>query len=250
MGQESRRISLKWKIGGTFGGVMLILGFVVAVAVYRTTKNTLRDQLDQRLLILANTLSDAVAGHIVGGNLLALHALARKYTLLDGVAYAFIEDRKGAVVAHTLGTFPPELQQGLTVTGQRQSYRRELPLEGKIVYETAVPILEGQVGTVHVGFWRDAIEKEIQRVLLPLIGITVIAPFFGALLSFLLAHWMVRPIVGLTELADRVTMGDLETSVSGKCVSSRDEIGDLARSLERMRSSLKAAMLRLGREAT
>ena len=43
-------------------------------------------------------------------------------------------------------------------------------------------------------------------------------------------------------------MGDLETSVSGKCVSSRDEIGDLARSLERMRSSLKAAMLRLGRE--
>jgi HAMP domain-containing protein len=43
-------------------------------------------------------------------------------------------------------------------------------------------------------------------------------------------------------------MGDLETSVSGKCVRSRDEIGDLARSLERMRSCLKAAMLRLGRE--
>jgi HAMP domain-containing protein len=43
-------------------------------------------------------------------------------------------------------------------------------------------------------------------------------------------------------------MGDLETSVSGKCVSARDEIGDLARALERMRSSLKAAMLRLGRE--
>jgi HAMP domain-containing protein len=55
-------------------------------------------------------------------------------------------------------------------------------------------------------------------------------------------------IVGLTEIADKVTMGDLETSVSGKCVTSRDEIGDLARSLERMRSSLKAAMLRLGRE--
>jgi HAMP domain-containing protein len=43
-------------------------------------------------------------------------------------------------------------------------------------------------------------------------------------------------------------MGDLETAVGGECVTSRDEIGDLARSLERMRSSLKAAMLRLGRE--
>ena len=248
MGQESRRVSLKWKIGGTFAGVMLVLGLFLTAAVYQFIRNALRDQLHQRVLLMANTLSDAVAGHIVSGNLLALHALARKYTLLDGVAYAFIEDGKGEIVAHTLGTFPPELRQRLPLTGQRQSYRRELSLGGKMVYETAVPILEGQVGTVHVGFWTDAVEKEIQRVVLPLIGIMVLVPCFGALLSFLLAHWMVRPIVGLTEVADKVTMGDLETSVSGQCVSSRDEIGDLARSLERMRSSLKAAMLRLGRE--
>jgi HAMP domain-containing protein len=99
-----------------------------------------------------------------------------------------------------------------------------------------------------VGFWVDTVEKEIQRTLLPLVGIMAIVPLIGALISFLLAYWIVRPIVGLTEIADKVTMGDLETSVSGKCVTSRDEIGDLARSLERMRSSLKAAMLRLGRE--
>ena len=134
------------------------------------------------------------------------------------------------------------------MTGQRQTYRRELSLSGRAVYATGVPILEGQLGTVHVGFWVDAVEKEIQRTLLPLVGIMAIVPLIGALVSFLLAHWIVRPIVGLTEIADKVTMGDLETSVSGKCVRSRDEIGDLARSLERMRSSLKAAMLRLGRE--
>ena len=50
-------------------------------------------------------------------NLLALHALARKYTLVDGVAFAFIENSKGEVIVHTLGTFPPELQQGLPITG-------------------------------------------------------------------------------------------------------------------------------------
>jgi len=247
MDQESRRVSLKWKIGGTFAGVMLILGIFATVAVYELTQDALREQLDQRVLAIATNLSDAAAGHIVGRNLLALHALASKYTLLDGVAYAFIEDSKGEIIAHTLGTFPAELQKGLAGTGGRQVYRRELSLGGKTVYETGVPVLEGQAGSVHVGFWGDTIEKEIQRVLFPLIGIIAIVPFVGALLSFLLAHWIVRPIVGLTEIADKVTMGDLETSVSGKCVQSRDEIGDLARSLERMRSSLKAAMLRLGR---
>ena len=224
MDQQSRRVSLKWKIGGTFAGVMLLLGLFVTVTVYQLTKNALRDQLDQRVLLLANALSDAAAGHIVGGNLLALHALARKYTLLDGVAFAFIENSKGEVIVHTLGAFPAELQQGLPITGQRQTYRRELSLSGRAVYTTGVPILEGQLGTVHVGFWVDAIEKEIQRTLLPLVGIMAIVPLIGALISFLLAYWIVRPIVGLTEVADKVTMGDLENVSQWKMrkISRRD----------------------------
>jgi HAMP domain-containing protein len=104
------------------------------------------------------------------------------------------------------------------------------------------------MGRVHVGFWEDTIEKEIRHAILPIIGVIAMVPLVGALLSFLLAHWIVRPIIGLTEIADKVTMGDLEISVSGQSVKSHDEIGDLARSLERMRSSLRAAMLRLNRE--
>jgi HAMP domain-containing protein len=246
MGRESRRISLTWKIGGVFAGVILTLGFLVMATVYPLAQSALREQLDQRALLLANNLSDAAAGYLAGGNLLALHALARKYTLLDGVAYAFVKDGKGNVVAHTLGSFPPELE--LTGPGRRQIERRELSLGGTSAYEIGVPILEGQLGAVYVGFWSAAVEKEIQHRLVPLLGIMILLPFVGALLSFFLAHWIVRPLVGLTEIADKVTMGDLETSVSGKCVTLRDEIGDLARSLERMRSSLKAAMLRLGRE--
>ena len=248
MDQESRRVSLKWKIGGTYTAVMLILSVIVIAAMYQLTNKMLREQLDKRALAVAVNLSDATAGHLVGRNLLALHALLRKYSLLDGVAYAFVEDNKGEVIAHTLETFPPEIQQGLSTSGQRETQRRELLLSDKTVYETSVPVLEGQVGTVHVGFWADAVEKEIQSNLFRIIAIIAIVPFVGALLSFILAHWIVRPIVGLTEVADKVTKGDLETSVSGKCVESRDEIGDLARSLERMRSSLKAAMLRLERE--
>jgi HAMP domain-containing protein len=108
--------------------------------------------------------------------------------------------------------------------------------------------LEGQVGSAHVGFWADAVEREVKSSLYRFLGIIAIVPFVGTLLSFLLAHWIVRPIVGLTEVADKVTKGDLDTAISEKCVESRDEIGDLARSLERMRSSLKAAMMRLERE--
>ena len=159
------------------GGEKFVLGILVEDVVddLDGVEPAVSHQLDQRVLLLANTLSDAAAGHIVGGNLLALHALARKYTLLDGVAFAFIENSKGEVIVHTLGAFPPELQQGLPITGQRQTYRRELSLSGRAVYETGVPILEGQLGAVHVGFWVDAAEKEIQRTLLPVTGSPLIS---------------------------------------------------------------------------
>jgi two-component system, cell cycle sensor histidine kinase and response regulator CckA len=247
MDREKQGVSLEWKIGGIYTIVMLILSILVIAAMYQLTKKMLRDQLDKRALAVATNLSDAAAGHLVGRNLLALHALARKYSLLDGVAYVFVEDNKGQILAHTLVTFPPELGEKLPA-GQRETMRRELSLGGRPVYETSAPVLEGQMGSVHVGFWADTMEAEIQNALLSMVGIISIVPLVAALLSFLLAHWIVKPIKGLTEVADKVTRGDLETSVSEKFVAARDEIGDLARSLERMRSSLKAAMLRLERE--
>ena len=95
MDRKSRGVGLKWKIGGIYTGVMLILAILVIAAIYQVTRNTLREQLDKHALAIATNLTDAAAAQIVGKNLLALHSLASKYTLHDGVAYTFIQDSKG-----------------------------------------------------------------------------------------------------------------------------------------------------------
>jgi HAMP domain-containing protein len=249
MGPESHGISLKWKIGGIYTGVMFVLGVLLLAALYQLTRTAIRDQLDKRALAIATNFSDAAASHIVSRNQLGLHVLAAKYTLFEGVAYVFINDTNGAIIAQTLGNFPQQLRPGSPAGAQREPRRRTVSLQEKTVYETSVPVLDGQAGTAHVGFWSDAVDKEVQGFILPMIGIISLVPVVGAVLSFLIANWIVRPIIGLTEVADKVTKGDLEMSI-GNSVVSRDEIGELARSLERMRSSLRAAMLRLNREAT
>lgn len=249
MERQSRRFGLKWKIGGIYTLIMFILGICVIAAVYELTGSTLRDQLDRRSLAIARNFSDAAAGYVAGRNTLALNALAGKYTLNEGVAYAYVEDGQGEILAQTFGRVPEDLRSATVPVTGREVGRRELRWNGRTIYETSVPVLEGQMGKVHVGFWADDLDAEVQHALIPIIAAVAVVPFVGALLSFILAHWLVRPIVGLTRIADKVTMGDLETSVGGNCVSARDEIGDLARALERMRSSLKAAMLRLGRDA-
>lgn len=71
MDQGSGHVSLKWKIGGTYTAVMLVLSVVVVAAMYQLTRNMLRDQLDKRALAVAINLSDATAGHLMGKNFLA-----------------------------------------------------------------------------------------------------------------------------------------------------------------------------------
>jgi sensor histidine kinase regulating citrate/malate metabolism len=151
MGPESG-VSLKWKIGGVYTAVMFVLALLLIAALYQLTRTAMRDQLDKRALAIATNFSDAAASHIVSKNHLALHALAAKYTLFEGVAYVFINDASGDVIAQTLGSFPQQLREGTTAGAQREARRRTLSLQEKTVYETSVPVLEGQVGTAHVGF--------------------------------------------------------------------------------------------------
>ena len=62
----------------------------------------------------------------------------------------------------------------------------------------------------------------------------------GALLNIMIWMVVVRPVTKLSELADRVSQGDLEAPEFDG--SSKDEIGTLAQSFSRMRASVVAAM--------
>ena len=88
--------------------------------------------------------------------------------------------------------------------------------------------------------------NEIQRaqssLLLVMIGFTVIAALIGAGLAVGITRSVTVPVGQLVKAADQISLGDLDTAME---VHSRDEIGELAHSMERMRVSMKAAIERL-----
>ena len=152
-------IRLEWKI------MILVLGLLFLVTVNQLMGRALRIQMDEHAAIMATNLSDAAAGYIASKDVLPLKTTVTKYARLNRVAYAFIKDREGKVIAHSLATFSPELEEELTSDQRRQVSRRELTLQGKTVYETREPILEGRLGTAHIGIWADAVEREIDQAL-------------------------------------------------------------------------------------
>ena len=64
-----------------------------------------------------------------------------------------------------------------------------------------------------------------------------------ALVSYLLAQRLTRPIRSLTRIADEISRGNLKASIPEAARS--DEIGALARAVDRLGASVKAAMARL-----
>src|ERR1044071_5663485 len=235
-----KRGGLRWKISVTIASLILGLGVLVIGIVYHFTSSALQKQVDLRAQAIATNLADAGAGFVSRKGILELDALVAKYGRLDGVAYAFLQDPKGEILASSVQPFPVELNG----TGSA-SLSHTTRLRGKTVYETRVPLLDGQLGVVRVGLWAETVDDDLRATLLPIIGLILACLALGIVVSVILASKTVRPILDLKSIADDISRGRLDTSVS---IQSNDEVGELGRSLERMRASLKAAMVRLNRE--
>jgi hypothetical protein len=99
-----------------------------------------------------------------------------------------------------LAAFSPELQQELTSDQRRQVGRRELTLEGKTVHETREPILDGQLGTAHIGIWADAVEREIYQTLFMFVWPVTLALLAAVVVAVFLAPSLIRALRRLIEM--------------------------------------------------
>lgn len=237
-----RPISFTWRIALTYSALLLILGLATIGIIDASMSRAVRAQIDRRLTLAAGELADIAAGYMSIKPAADLRPLVERYARYDGVAYVFVEDRKGMVTAHGMKSFPPELRDARSDAELRQVKKIAWTYHGRAVEETRAPI-PGQLGTVHIGVWRDAVEAEVRKTVRPVVGLIGLIICVGISAVILLAHQLIRPIRRLATLATKLSTGDLETPLS---TESNDEIADLARSLERMRASLKAAIT-LGR---
>lgn len=161
--------------------------------------------------------------------------------------YAFLLDSTGKVIAHPKREYVENLKDMsqhpafLGVSGllkKRVIYTNE---QGRPVLSYARKSKYGWTLVVQ----QDAAEAyaliaEANRNALVLLVLTLL---FVALVAFLFAQRLTRPIRSLTRTADEISRGHLKATITE--VNRSDEIGALARAIDRMRASIKVAMGRL-----
>lgn len=213
---SSRDISREWKIIGTVATVMLVFGLLLVILANQLIGRALRSEIDQRVLAITTNLSNAAAGPVLGKNILELYAVLTKYAQLEGVAYAFIEDTNGKIVAHSMRPFPAELTGTLTPDERKQVGTQVVMLHEKTVYETRVPILEGQLGAAHLGIWAEGVKTKIDAARLPIGGLIGFALLVAIALSVFLVRAVIGPTAGPTETANEGNAGELKTPIENR----------------------------------
>jgi methyl-accepting chemotaxis protein len=236
-------LGITGKLVGIFAVVAALFGIGTTFIVYSLASDVFETQINERADITAMNLSEALAAPVTERNLPGIRHELDSYAAQQDVAYAFVEDGKGNVLGATTTQLPTQTTSVLQPPSRFDRWTA-LVFRDRPVYETRAVIVDGNVGILHLGIWKSAVESEIRAIFWPM-AMAVSLVVFLAILTFRLAIGRIgRLVLQLAQCANRISEGDLETA---SWMKRRDEIGKLAVSLERIRASLKAATKRLER---
>ena len=125
-----------------------------------------------------------------------------------------------------------------------QLYARDT---GESAWDFSSPIIvKGRHwGNFRIGFLTSSLQKAKTETMLWLIGLMFAVLMVSTLAAFFIVRGMLQPLTNFTRIASRMADGHVDEPIVS---TSKDEIGELADVLERMRISMKAAMERLLRK--
>jgi nitrate/nitrite-specific signal transduction histidine kinase len=88
------------------------------------------------------------------------------------------------------------------------------------------------------------LEERKRALFLMLVGVFTVFALATVATMFAVVQRAMKPVVALTAAADQISLGEaLDTPIRSNSV---DEIGQLTKTIDRLRASMKAAMSRLG----
>jgi methyl-accepting chemotaxis protein len=227
--------------------IMLLLALATTVISTETLRRTTRAEFQSRGQAIATSFAATAIETIQNRDASALQALVDTFAATEGVAYVVVYDPQKAVLAHTFAPFVPDGLYDLNVPKVDAPYQAlEITVNDpqtkadRQILDIAVPIVAGQLGTIRVGMDLDVVASATRKATARIYGIVALMTILCLGGVFFLSGGLIRPILELAGLAQRVGRGDLSQLAT---VRTNDEIGTLAATMNdtitRLRGQLR-----------
>ncbi len=247
--------SLRWRIAVPYVVLILVATLGLTVYVSGEVEQVRLADLEAQLLAEARLLADRVAPLLdEGADPEMLDELARHWSSLQDARVTII-GADGTVLgeSHEDRTHMdnhlnrPEVREALKA-GQGTSRRYSATVRYEMMY-TAVPVRamgsENVLGIMRVALPLVDIEANVGRLRQEIVVAGLSTAVLAGLLALLIAEHTTHPVHQLTQVARRLSEGDLGARL---LPSGRDEIGQLTRAFNDMADRLREQMMTLAEE--
>lgn len=211
------------------------------ILIYNIT-NLLQDELKTRGILLAKKIASNSIYGVATGDSTMLEGFINEIKDEPNLIYVIIIDAGGKILARTNVKEAGKVLNGPLIIkslGKGEvSFERVSTDDGVMVFDIWTPIFlnDLKVGSVRIGLSSKGVTEKAKEVFWLGFGSTMIVMFFAGLLSYFLVGLVIKPIEEMAWAAECVAEGDFRRRLD---ISSGDEIGALALSINNMLASLE-----------
>jgi signal transduction histidine kinase len=231
------RLSIKTKLSSVIS--ILVLSFIAFNLLYypRWVEKQIRTQAELSARQVAETASYALGPAVSAGNTRDIAKVLQGVQNIPAFRFSAVFGSQGEALDSTPTT--PEWAMGQVLKdGISHTYARR---EDNMLVAVAPVFYEepraDQVGTLVLGFTTEGTQRAVRENIRASLTVGLVTLVLGIAAAVFLSNRYLRPVIELTEAAQKVASGSLET-VSVK-VTTRDEIQDLSHSFEVMTDKLR-----------
>jgi len=241
--KDAIRSSMGLKLVLTLSGWITLLMLAGTFFVARMMLGTQERALEARGRDVGAVLAKAALDRIASGDILGLNLLVGDVVQGKDILAIVFTGIDGAPLTSARASFNAAdpgvkkvlaAEQGEDVKRLLDAVRRELrPVEVSV----DVSLGGAKLAAIHLAFSRDEIRGNAQRIVLLLLGTSVVIVLsIAGLVYFMTRRMIATPTSAAEAVASAIAAGDLTQNVR---VSTIDEIGNLGRGLNRMSIGLK-----------
>lgn len=219
----------------------------------------MNEQMDMRVSSISQIFAGTIEKPLIIRNYLQVNKETERISRLPGVAYAAVVNEKGVIIAglfSDLTRFDSDFADKVKTTGFPKEIIKNNKLPQNVLYKKVEFTIGGQEimeraeklteigGSVHVGLYLQEFDEAIKKALFSPSAIVLLSGIFlgGLLLFLVIARFIGLPLMKLTRIVNRISLGELDLTIAPH---GPREVQELARACERMRYSVKNAIERL-----
>lgn len=217
--------------------VILSTGFSLAWIVHRNVQKALLRDFSSRVKAQLEDLAYRLAQDLAVENELGVRDMLKRAAAAEDVVYAFVEDPRRGVVAHSF-------ERGMPV-GLAEAIRRDstglpevvsLRTERGLVFDHRRALSEEGLGVIHMGVSPMRIRSQAARVSLQIVWFTLFSAAASMVFLAAVTRAVTRPIHDLARSLRKVGNGDFTVRPVPR---SGDEIGELTAQFNAMTERLE-----------